>query len=157
MPSKMRGVAKKSPDKSMLDLRNSFPTLVRMTHRHLVWAIEAALQSRGLASGHWYFLRVLWTREGMTQSELSAEVGIKTPATVFALNALEKRGLIQRRPDDKDRRKIRVYLTPEGRKLERVLVPVAQSVLATALTGLTKQQVDSCRKVLRAICDNLRG
>jgi MarR family transcriptional regulator, organic hydroperoxide resistance regulator len=143
-----------TPNAVSLELQNSLPFLLRKAHRNLVRALEDALQGKGLNSGHWYFLRVLWEREGMIQSELSAQVGIMTPATVSALNTLEKRKLIQRRSDPDDKRKIRIYLTPEGKRLERELMPIAQTVLAEQVRGISDRDVNTCRKVLQSICRN---
>jgi DNA-binding transcriptional MocR family regulator len=48
--------------------------------------------------GHWTFLRVLWTADGLTQRELSDEAGVMEPTTFAALKAMERRGYIVRRP-----------------------------------------------------------
>ena len=106
---------------------------------------------------HWYFLRVLWTKEGMTQAELSAQVGVVTPATVAALNSLERRNLIERRADERDRRKARIHLTPKGRALEKELMPIAQKVLSNALRGISKEDLRVCRRVLEQIQMNSRS
>lgn len=139
---------------SLSDPRDSIPFLLRNTHRQMVRALESELEARGLGSTHWYFLRVLWTEEGMTQAELSAQVGVVTPATVSALNSLERRGLIERRADERDRRKARIHLTPKGRALEDELMPIAQRVLSNALRGISKEDIRICRKVLGQIQTN---
>lgn len=138
------------------NLHNSLPFLLRITHRQLARALEEALKARGLTSGYWYFLRVLWTQEGMTQAELSAQVGVMTPAAVPALNALERRKLIERRTDTNDRRKIRVHLTPQGRALEKELMPIAQDVLSKALQGITREDLRIFRNVLQRLRANSR-
>jgi len=137
------------------ELQDGLPFLIRSTHRHLVRALEDALRASGLTSTHWFFLRVLWREEGMTQSQLSIQVGIMTPATVAALNSLERKGLIQRRTDVRDRRKSRIYLTMRGKRLESELIPVARSVLATALRGIPENQLEACREVLMALSKNV--
>ena len=42
------------------------------------------------------FLRVLWTRDGLSQRELSERGGMMEPTTVIALRSREKAGLIRR-------------------------------------------------------------
>lgn len=92
----------------------------------------------------------------MTQAELSAQVGVMTPAAVPALNALERRKLIERRTDTNDRRKIRVDLTPQGRALEKELMPIAQDVLSKALQGITREDLRIFRNVLQRLHANSR-
>lgn len=48
-------------------------------------------------------------------SEISNEVGISTARVAATLNSLESKGLITRRIDLNDRRRILVEMTPEGR------------------------------------------
>lgn len=148
---------KTSPVEPILDLHSSLPFLLRMTHRQLARALEEALKIRGLTSSHWYFLRALWMQEGMTQAELSAQVGVMTPGTVTALNSLERRKLIERRADANDRRKTRIYLTPEGTALERKLMPIAQEILTKTLEGISREEIRVFRSVLQRLHANSRS
>ena len=106
--------------------------------------------------GHWFFLRVLWEQEGLTQAELSKRAGIMTPRTVTALNDLEKRGLVERKPHPSDKRKYNVFLTREGRALERQLLPYAIEVNRMAAASLQPAEVASLRQSLKAIREELR-
>ncbi len=49
-------------------------------------------------------------------SEISNEVGISTARVAATLNGLESKGLITRRIDVNDRRRILVEMTPEGKE-----------------------------------------
>jgi DNA-binding MarR family transcriptional regulator len=63
-------------------------------------------------------LLALWEQEGFTQTELADRLKI-TPATVTKmLQRMEKTGFIQRKPDAKDQRASRVYLTKAGRAIQ---------------------------------------
>jgi DNA-binding MarR family transcriptional regulator len=93
----------------------------------------------------------------MTQAELSAQVGVKTPGTVTALNSLERRKLVERRVDANDRRKTRIYLTPEGTALKRELMPIAQEVLTKALEGISREELRVFRSVLLRLRANSRS
>jgi DNA-binding MarR family transcriptional regulator len=56
-----------------------------------------------------------------TLTELSPFVGIETASISMALDGLEKRKLVQRRPSKTDRRNIFISLTPEGMKMVEAL------------------------------------
>jgi DNA-binding MarR family transcriptional regulator len=138
-----------------LDLSESIPFLIRDTHRHLVRALEEELERKSLSRGNWYYLRVLWEQEGLSQSELAARIGVMTPTTTAGLSNLEKAGLIERRPDAKDKRKHLIFLTSSGRALELELLPVAQQVLARVLGDITGDEADMLRQILRRIRNNI--
>lgn len=143
-------------DEQFEDFRlfDSLPFLLRQTHRQFVRALETALEPYRISPTLWYFLRVLWEQEGLTQADLSARVGLRTPTAVSALNGLERMGLIERRADPDDKRKYRIFLTKKGRQLKGRLVPVARSVHADLLKGLSPLKVEVTREVLRAILKN---
>src|SRR5579863_553203 len=84
---------------------------VRWAHRALQRDLEERLRPFGITTGMWYFLRVLWEEDGLSQRELSDRVGTTEPTTVTALHAMEKRGLAVRVPHNSDRRKFQIFLT----------------------------------------------
>jgi DNA-binding MarR family transcriptional regulator len=70
-------------------------------------------------------LRVLMARDGLKSSEL-AEQAWSAPGTVTSVvNTLVKDGFVERRPDEEDRRLVRLYITEQGRALISYYVPQA--------------------------------
>src|SRR5476651_1780527 len=55
--------------------------------------------------------------DNATPSSLAAGEGLRSSNLAAALRELEQRGLITRKPDAKDQRKVRVGLTAQGRTL----------------------------------------
>src|SRR3954468_17890970 len=99
--------------------------LVKDATRALVRALQMRLMEHGVSFGHWTFLRILWEHDGLTQRELSGQAGVMEPTTFSALKALEKLGYIERRQLPDNRKNVYVHLTPRGRALRDVLVPLA--------------------------------
>ena len=66
-------------------------------------------------------LTVIGHNPGLTQSRVSAALGIKRTNFVALLDSLESRGLAERRPAASDRRSHALHLTPAGRDLMREL------------------------------------
>ena len=126
--------------------------LVKDATRALVRALQMRLAGHKVSFGHWTFLRVLWEGDGLTQRELSDEAGVTEPTTFSALKAMERLGYIRRTGD---RQKVRVFLTPRGRALKRVLVPHAEQVNAVAARGVRKADIAVARTALLAIIENL--
>ena len=63
-------------------LAQSAGFLVRDANRAFQRLLEKRIAPYGVARGQWYFLRVLWTEDGLSQRELSARVGTMEPTTL---------------------------------------------------------------------------
>ena len=105
--------------------------------------------------GQWYFLRVLWDEDGLTQRELSLRVGMMEPTTVTALNGMEKRGYVRRVRNTEDKRKVNIYLTETGQALRNVLLPQAIDVNIRSVAGVSPDDVETVRRTLHAMKQNL--
>jgi MarR family transcriptional regulator, organic hydroperoxide resistance regulator len=129
---------------------------IRATHRLMQRALQSRIEQHGVTLGMWYFLRVLWTEEGLTQSELSRRVGTMEPTTLAAIRDMERAGIVTRSPDPTDRRKINIFLTEHGRSLEAKLLPFAIEVVESALNGLTAREVRMLLDLLTAVQENMQ-
>jgi DNA-binding MarR family transcriptional regulator len=129
--------------------------LVKDAMRAFDRALARRLARHGVSIGHWAYLRVLWRADGLTQRELSREVGVMEPTTVAAIKAMELRGLVVRRRLRDNRRNNHVFLTPKGRRLERLLVPLAVEVNRLAVERVPAATVAAARRTLLAILGNL--
>ncbi|MGN6747326.1 MAG: hypothetical protein ACTHJS_01905, partial [Xanthobacteraceae bacterium] len=67
-----RSNAKASRTVDILPPRLSSGYLVRDAHRAFQRLLERRIAPYGVTRGQWYFLRVLWTADGLSQRELSA-------------------------------------------------------------------------------------
>jgi DNA-binding MarR family transcriptional regulator len=139
-----------------LPLEFSVGYQVRQTHRSIQRLLQARLEPHGVQLGMWYILRVLWSEDGQTQRELSHRVEIMEPTALHTIATMERIGLITRVRNTVDRRKINIFLTPKGKALEGVLLPVAVEVVNEVVRGFTDEEVDDFLGFLRTIQRNLR-
>lgn len=136
-------------------MERSIGAQVRRTARLFAQDLQAALAPQDVPVGMWYFLRVLWEEDGLTQREISERVGATAPTAVEQLRNMEKRGLISRRANKADRRKVHFELTEAGWLLETRLMSYAAEVNAAALEGLTEGEIGFLRLALQKIQKNL--
>ena len=93
--------------------REYMETLHKMRKRKNEKRINASLH------GEQFVLTYVAHHDGsVIPSDISAEMGISTARIAAALGSLESKGLITRRIDEKDRRRILVELTSAGREKE---------------------------------------
>jgi MarR family transcriptional regulator, organic hydroperoxide resistance regulator len=118
--------------------------------------LQGRLATHGVSFGHWTFLRILWQRDGLTQRELSDQAGVMEPSTHAAIKAMEKLGYVRRIQVPENRKTVYVHLTPKGRALRAKLEPLAKAVNRDATLGLSSREVETARKVLLAVTENLR-
>ena len=128
---------------------------LRETFRAFSRLLTSRISAHGVTIGQWYFLRVLWEEDGLTQRELSQRVGMMEPTTVTALNGMERRGYVRRVRNSTDRRKVNVFLTQKGRSLRNNLLPHAVEVNEIATEGVAPEEIERLRKVLRGMKANL--
>ncbi len=123
-----------------LPLEESLGFQVRDLNRLMQRALAQRIAPHGVAPGAWYFLRVLWEEDGLTQRELVARIGMQEPTAVIALRGMEEAGWITRARSEADRRKVHVHLTPAGRALRETLLPEARAVIAQATATMTAEE-----------------
>ena len=129
--------------------------LVRDAHRAFQRLLERRIAPFGVTRGQWYFLRVLWITDGLSQRELSARVGMMEPTTVIALRSMEKSGLIRRVRGDDDRRKVLVFLTAKAKRLRGELLGVARTITDEAEEGIAPRDLAAFRRIVARMTENL--
>jgi MarR family transcriptional regulator, organic hydroperoxide resistance regulator len=129
--------------------------LVRDAHRAFQRLLERRIAAYGVTRGQWYFLRVLWTADGLSQRELSARVGMMEPTTAVALRSMERSQLIRRLRAEDDRRKVRVFLTAKAKRLRNELLTLARGITADAEQGIPARDLANFRRVIARMTANL--
>jgi MarR family transcriptional regulator, organic hydroperoxide resistance regulator len=129
--------------------------LVRDARRGFSRGLQIRLSEAGIAFGHWTFLRVLWKRDGITQRELSELASVMEPTTFAALKAMEQLGYITRKQRPDNRKNVYVYLTDEGRALEKKLEPLATEMNNIAMRGVPAEHVAITRQTLLTFIRNM--
>ncbi len=96
-------------------------------------------------------LEALYHLGPMSQTEICSKLLKSSGNTTLVVDNLEKRGLVQRRRDEQDRRVVMVQLTEEGRQLIADLFPLHAAAVAEELSVLTAEEQQQlgqlCRKL----------
>ena len=129
--------------------------LVKDTARAFNKRLQVRLQKHNVPFGHWTFLRILWSSDGLTQKELSDLAGVMEPTTFSAIKAMEALGYVERRQRPDNRKNMYVHLTPKGKALKKVLVPLAVDVNHVAVRGISAADLLTTRKVLLQVLEHL--
>ncbi|KGB54737.1 MarR family winged helix-turn-helix transcriptional regulator [Sphingopyxis sp. LC363] len=138
-----------------LDTETSFGYMVRRCHRRFDRLLSHCLSPHGVKPGFWYYLRVLWIRDGVTQRHLSEMTNVSENTTVSMIAAMENAGFVARQRDDVDRRKIIVTLTKKGQAFESKLIGDVARINEIATSGIESADLETCARVLTRMSENL--
>lgn len=138
-----------------MDPESSAGYQVRRCHRAFDRLLHASLAKHGLKAGYWYYLRILWIEDGLSQKMLSERTNVAENTTVAMINGMVKDGLVERQKDPHDRRKARIVLTDYGRSLEAELMHYAIDINRVAATDINESEIRVCLSVLRRMSENL--
>ena len=100
-------------------------------------------------------LYVLWQDNGVPISELSRQTGLATTTLTSMLDRMETAGLIYRDRGDKDRRKIRIYLTEKAKGLEEDYNAVSEEMSRIYYKGFSNQEIEHLERYLERILKNV--
>jgi DNA-binding MarR family transcriptional regulator len=129
--------------------------LMRVARAHRTMA-ATLLSQVGLHPGQEALLMELWEEDGRTQANLAEALGVEPPTVTKMLQRMEGADLVDRRPDRVDRRAIRVYLTPKGKRLKSRVDKLWVELEARTVEGLSERQQSTLRSLLSSMEGNLR-
>lgn len=128
---------------------------------HLVWtlsmrwraAVDRAVAPLGLTHAQYTVLSSLRaagrTGPDPTQRELADHVTLDAVYVSKLLLALERAGLVERRPDPVDRRAVRVALTATGRSVADRAIPIVHTLLDDLVEPFGGQAAPRTRRFAR--------
>ncbi|WP_028933301.1 MarR family winged helix-turn-helix transcriptional regulator [Pseudonocardia spinosispora] len=101
-----------SPCASAVQASREVRTVISRLRRRILNAAEAEDITLGQAS----VLAHLSARQGVTASELASIEGVRHQSVTSSISALAALGLVERRADPGDGRRLLISLTPEGQR-----------------------------------------
>lgn len=138
-----------------LRLEETVGFLLSDTVRTMTRAFSVRIAVHGVGMGIFQFLRVLWEDDGLTQAELALRTRMRGASAAGALHELERRGFVRRIADASDRRKVRVLLTPKGRKLYDLVMPDIDVTNRAMLVGFSAAEQRLLKQMLNRMRRNL--
>lgn len=119
------------------------------------------LGQRFKAGGHdispeeWAILVLLWRKDGQNPGEMSART-VRDPTTMTRLiDAMVRKGIVDRRADTDDRRRSNICLTNKGRELEPTLIALAAPMINAAMAGISQNDAETTVRVLSKMVANM--
>lgn len=102
-------------------------------------------------------LYVLWGKDGITISQLSAQTSLANTTLTSMLDRMEASGLIRREPSPRDRRALLIRLTDKARSLQADYDRISQQMNERYYEGFTEAEVRQFEAYLERVLSNLEG
>jgi MarR family transcriptional regulator for hemolysin len=136
----------------MPDRHTEFGFLVARIARRLRQAVDAEMRLIGLTEATWrplVYVRSLG--DGVRQKDLASAMSIEGPSLVRLLDSLERRGFIERREDENDRRARGIHLTRAGRELAVRAARIGNGFQTRLLSNISLADLETCERVLETL------
>lgn len=118
--------------------------------------IDRALKPVGITRSQWWVLSFLGRRDGMTQTALAADLDLTKVAVGGLLDRMETAGFIERRPDQRDGRIRRVYLTGTGTRFLATIRANIEQAEQEILADVSDEDLETTARTMRQIKKTLR-
>jgi DNA-binding MarR family transcriptional regulator len=112
---------------------------------------SAALAPLGIGPREWAALNCLDEQHGLSQRQVAEMLGVDRTTMVALIDELERKGLVERRPQADDRRKNIVGLTGEGRDAMRRGARLADDCERQFLAALSEPDAERFRRALQTV------
>lgn len=100
------------------------------------------LSTHGLTEQQWRVLRALAEENGMESKVLAHRTLMLRPSMTGVVDRLERDGLVQRRSDRLDGRKVCVWMTRKARRLYERIAPEVETEYARMQAQFTRDEWD---------------
>jgi len=110
--------------------------------------------NQDLTIDQWLILKTLHDDPDLTQREIAERVFKDHASITRMIDLLVSKGFIKRSVNPSDRRRFALELTEQGKQAQEASIPLIIQNRATALEGLSAQEVAILRDLLQRITDN---
>jgi MarR family transcriptional regulator, transcriptional regulator for hemolysin len=105
-------------------------------------------RAHGMTRAQWGILIWLERQPGLSQKELAELLEVEPITVARLIDRLEVRGMVERRPDPKDRRIWRLHLCPPAHGVLREIDRQRQQMRALLIGGLDETTIDTMTEAL---------
>jgi MarR family transcriptional regulator, transcriptional regulator for hemolysin len=140
-----------------LDLKRQLIAQLVESSRLLRNYIDNRAKSRGTTRAQWIVLFRLRQQEGLSQVDLADVLELQPISLVRLLDRLVEHGLLERRPDPRDRRANRLFLTRSGRQLVDDLDSLRDSIATDVLRDIPADRIKISLETLVDVKERIKA
>jgi DNA-binding MarR family transcriptional regulator len=129
------------------------PALLAQASRLISGEFHLVVTAQGFTVSEWRVLASLAGSEPVNIGQLAEITTMKQPTVTRVLDRMQARGLIERLPNDADRRVTLVRITAAGTRLVSKLIPLALQHERRVLEPFGQQRAEDLKTTLRKLIE----
>jgi len=118
---------------------------------------HAKVRDQGLRVPEWRVLAILVEQDGAMITRLAKFALMEQSRLTRIMDQMIDKGLVQRAPDRDDGRRVRIWLTAEGRRRGEALVDDARTHEADILSSLPRSEAERLKPALKSLIEALEA
>lgn len=118
---------------------------------------HARVRELGLRVPEWRVLACLYDQDGLMITQLARYSLMEQSRMTRIVDQMEKRGLVVRKSDEGDGRRVRVHLTEAGQKVSSDVVEEAREHERTLLSALQEVDAERIKPSLERLLESLNS
>lgn len=131
--------------------------LMARIHRSLRRNYDRQLKSFGLTPCQFEVLMTLWSEDGIVLGELRRRLSRDGPTMTGVVDRMEKKMLVQRKRDNRDRRVVKVHLTAKGKNLQEELSRTKKMIMEKITENLSSREINALVTLLGKMMHNMES
>lgn len=140
-----------------MELTDNILWLLKQAFYFSLKSINDSIAEHGVTTAQIGLLRQLANEPGLSGAELARRLLISPQGVQLALTALERQGLVERKPDPQHGRILQAYLTDQGRAVVSAVVSDAVAAHDQLFGVLTAEEQDTLRALLSRVVEQGTG
>ena len=145
--------------------RAAFPLEPPLDFLQHLWQLNHALErtslqmerTLGVTAQQRLFVRCIGKYPGMTASQVALVLHLDRGTVSVGLRRLARKGLVTRRRDPRDNRRVSLGLTSRGRALDRTDPATIEFAVQQLIGKVTPSDLERVKAVLRRLSEDLEG
>lgn len=130
-----------------MDIPNLSKLIVEFFEKLSSWE-DSVVRDSGLTTAQAHAVEIVGHAGPIKMKNLAEKIGVTTGTLTVAVDRLEKKGLMKRKPHETDRRSYLIELTPQGQEIfkehHNFHIQMTQEIVA----GLTPEEQEQFAKIL---------
>jgi MarR family transcriptional regulator for hemolysin len=138
-----------------LDYKNSVAFISRNASKVLEKALDTELlRTYGLSGTQWKVIAALAISDGLSQKELADFLSLDASSLVPVIDRLEQNQFVTRKPDPKDRRNNRIFITKKSESIIDSVVDAILKLRKAVYKDILVRDIEITKKVLQKMTKN---
>ncbi|NOV00907.1 MarR family transcriptional regulator [Paenibacillus sp. LMG 31457] len=131
-----------------MKLEHSLGFILNHAGRRMTQLLSHRFQPYDMTTEQWVVLNRLACEDGITQKLLAIRAEKDQTNITRILDQLERKGMVERRANEQDRRSFLTFITDQGRAMNGILTPIEQEVITSLLGDFTEAEASLLKELL---------